>query len=56
MKKSIALLSACLLFTACGASEDIPIAETAPPETETTTTFIENVITTTSAPSASDVL
>lgn len=56
MKKSIALLAACLLFTACGASEDIPIAETAPPETETTTTFIENVITTTSAPSASDVL
>ena len=56
MKKSIALLAACLLFTACGASEDIPIPETVPPDTETTTTFIENVITTTSAPSASDVL
>lgn len=55
MKKSIALLAACLFLTACGASEDIPIAETAPPETETTTTFIETVITT-SAPSASDVL
>ena len=56
MKKSIALLAACLLFTACGASEDIPIAETIPPETEATTTFIETVTTTTSAPSASDVL
>ena len=56
MKKSIVLLAACLLFTACGASEDIPIAETIPPETEATTTFIETVTTTTSAPSASDVL
>ena len=55
MKKSIALLAACLLLTACGASEDIPIAETAPTETETTTTFSES-ISTTVAPSASDVL
>ena len=56
MKKSIALLAACLLLTACGASEETPVAETVPSETETTTTFIETVITTTSAPSASDVL
>ena len=56
MKKSIVLLAACLLFTACGASEGTPVAETVPSETETTTTFIETVITTTSAPSAYDVL
>lgn len=56
MKKTIALLAACLLFTACEASEGTPVAETVPSETETTTTFIETVITTTSAPSASDVL
>lgn len=56
MKKSIVLLAACLLFTACEASEGTPVAETVPSETETTTTFIETVITTTSAPSASDVL
>lgn len=56
MKKSIVLLAACLLLTACGASEDIPIAETIPPETEATTTFIETAITTTVTPSASDVL
>ena len=56
MKKSIALLAACLLLTACGASEGTPVAETVPSETETTTTFIETVITTTSAPSAYDVL
>ena len=46
MKKPIALLAACLLLTACGASEDIPIVETAPPETETTTTFVESISTT----------
>ena len=39
MKKSIALLAACLLFTACGASEETPAETTA---NETITTVGEN--------------
>ena len=52
MKKSIALLAACLLFTACGASEETPAETTA---NETITTVEENTVSSeTEEPAAAD--